>query len=139
MRVKSPLRYALRVPSRNPFFVGGLSKFGVLGSKTGQPISPATTTSRRVYYGTTATLTIATGTGTISKNGGAFGASVDVVPGDYIQVKVTNSASYSDPVAITLSNSDTFTVTTMAEPVAEASIADRYTNTDHYTNMAHYV
>ena len=123
----------------NFFLLFGRRKFGTLGDRVNVALAPSTTTSRRVYYGTTATLTIATGTGTISKNGGAFGASVDVVPGDYIQVKVTNSASYSDPVAITLSNSDTFTVTTMVEPVAEASIADRYTNTDHYTNVAHYV
>ena len=123
----------------NFFLLFGRRKFGTLGDRVNVALAPSTTTSRRVYYETTATLTITSGTATISKNGGAFGASVDVVPGDYIQVKVTNSASYSDPVAITLSNSDTFTVTTRAEPVAEASITDRYTNTDHYTNVAHYV
>jgi hypothetical protein len=94
------------------------AKYTTLGSKYNVPISPATTTSRKVYLNSTVTLTITTGTGTLSKNGGSYGASVSLVPGDYYQAKVTNSASYSTAVSITISNADTFSVTTLAEAFA---------------------
>ena len=91
-----------------------------------------------------AALTFGTGC-TCQQNGagGFVGTAKTHSTGDTYELQGDASAAYSTALGFTMLVEGvatyTFTVTTRAETVAEASIADRYTNTDHYTNMAHYV
>lgn len=93
-----------------------IRKFTTLGERNNVALSTVTV-SRKAHYGTTATLTISVGTGELSKNGGAWGPSVSIVPGDCVQARLTSSGSYETELSLTLSNADTFAVTTMIEPL----------------------
>jgi len=79
-------------------------------------------TSRKAYPGVAGTLSITSGSGEISVNGGAWtSSSLSIAKGGYFQVRTTSSGSYDTAVAIVVdidTYTDTFTVTTKSEEVS---------------------
>jgi len=92
-----------------------------LGSVNNAELSTLTT-SRKAYSGVAGTLSITSGAGEISVNGGAWTSSnLSIAEGDYFQVRTTSSGSYDTAVAVVVAidtYTDTFTVTTKSEEVS---------------------
>ena len=93
-------------------------KFFTFGSKSLVEVSTVTT-SRKRYIKTGGAISITSGTGHYRINGGSWvNTAGTVVAGDYVEARLTSSASYSTALELVFSiagASDTFTVTTMAD------------------------
>ena len=103
--------------------LGSSTIYTTLGSRVGVDVSTATT-SRIAYPGVNGAISITSGTGTYAINGGTpTSAPGTLVNTDYIEAIQTSSASYETVVALVFSidsSPDTFTVTTMVDPINHA-------------------
>jgi len=113
----SPKIYPKIIPVELLGFVGD-EEYDTLGSRNNVAISTPTV-SRITYPGVTGAISITSGIGHYRKNGGSWvNTAGTLIPTDYIEARITSSASYETAVELVFSidgSADTFTVTTMAE------------------------
>jgi len=111
----------------NHVVIGGATSFTTLGSRVGIDLSTLSI-SRVTYPGVNGAISISTGTGHYRKNGGSWvNTPGTLTTTDYIEARIESSGSYSTAVELVFSidgSPDTFTATTMADPVTTTYVPD---------------
>jgi len=126
----------VQAPLYHPFPRGRRSHtiHTTFGSMGGLDVLTPDVVSRKIYPGVNGAISITSGTGTYSINGGTFVSTAGtVVDTDYVEARQDSSASYSTPLELVFSIAgvpDTYTVTTIANPAVYAPDPDGNDMTD---------